>query len=514
MSELDRETRALRSWLRDEGPVPLPERVSEAVLRQLASTPQRRGVALASGSVHAGRSPWLAAAAAILVVAVIALASGRWPNIGPNPTAADSSRSAAPPSPSNVAASPPAPTDAPSLSPSPSTSSAQIGSFHWEGIGAVDTPELRDGSGGFVTLGFEDGYVVSDCCGATVLPPVEAADVRFSTDGVNWEPVQLDVEEGTVLSVQSGATDGERVVLAGEYAPCSRGLWQENPYQDCRSRPATWVTDDGRTWQGGQPWTGLDAEAGQSGSWFTDLWAVPGAGWEAAQIFSGFDESDDLDPSGPALYRSSDGLAWSLVAERVAGLDTACTYWTVDGFRAVADEAGNRIATIPCDEGLRLRHSIDGVAYASLDAFGLAQGSWAAARLAGGAAMPWLLGGMNGLGQPALWWSSDLRTWTTTTLPMGPASVGRVTALARDGNRVIAMSANDVGDGLRETTTWVTQDGRTWTAVDVQPSSELDVEAIAIGPGGLLGFGSIPSTDEEELFAVWRLVPGSAVKQP
>jgi hypothetical protein len=496
VTQLDRDVRALRTWLRDEGLIPLPEWVAEAVLQEIETTSQRRGWLPEPRNLRGLRPLWLPAAAAVLAVSLIALALWLAPVVGPTP------------SPSNPIATLSPFTATPEPTPPTSASTEPLGAFRWEEIGTIETPELTDGSGGFVALGFDDGYVVSDCCAATTFPSRDAGAVRFSTDGARWEPVELRVSDGYVISVMSAASDGQRVVLAGEYTPCTRNQWLENPWFDCRSRPATWVTDDGRTWRSSPSWSGLNARAGQAGSWFTDVWPVPGMGWEAAQVFSGTDESDDLDPTGPALWRSTDGLTWSLLAERIAGFDLACGSWTVDRFRAFADVNGNRIAVVQCDEGLRLWHASDGVAYSPIEGFPAGEGSLGADVLPPTGSEPWLFGGLDRVTAPVIWSSSDLQTWTTIQLSREESRRGRVMALALAGGIMVAIGGTSQGEGPAQTTTWASPDGQNWVLVDMQPGVQLGGPVLANGPTGTLRFGSILLADDTERFVVWRLDHG------
>ena len=60
--------------------------------------------------------------------------------------------------------------------------------------------------------------------------------------------------------------------------------------------------------------------------------------------------------------------------------------------------------------------------------------------------------------------------------------------------------------GVAETPTWISDDGRTWRLADVQAATDLNIDVIASGPAGTLGFGSVRVSDGVYQFNVWRLV--------
>jgi hypothetical protein len=385
-----------------------------------------------------------------------------------------------------------APTSTPSPTPSPAAAAGPTGEVRWERIGSLgDEYDLQD------AVGFENGYVA-----------VYGGGVRFSTDGVTWKPVELPHGKGVAYTVAVD-TDGHRVIVVGATSPCASGA---DPGEDgapvpprCVERPASWVSDDGRTWSMSRRWTGAVSGADKVGSRFDDVWTVPTGGWDAAQ---GFWEGDLEGPSSrdlAALWHSQDGLAWSLLRDLPAEPVAYC----YGGPSARAGPDGRRVVIDmgdDCDgdgdQGSSLSSSVDGRGYRPLDAAQLARGDVITAALAPAPVGPWVFVGhrFSDIDSPAnvavAWSSKDLVTWAKATMPVPIGVNASATTVARLGPGYVAT-----GGGL----TWLSDDGATWRLADVTSETGWGIEEIASGPAGTLGLGPVKVSDDETRVDVFRL---------
>ena len=259
--------------------------------------------------------------------------------------------------------------------------------------------------------------------------------VWFSADGITWSETRLRVPRGTPVQVEAIADRDDEILLGGSYTPCSRRAYERNPFYECRPRPVSWVTSDGRSWRASPPWEGPVGEKGQSGSLFQHLWAVPTGGWDAVQAFDPSDELDDADLTGSAIWHSSDGLAWKLLKARPASDDDSseCVTDFLSGdVRGAADASGSRVASIGVAHESggcvpSVWTSADGRAYAPVAEFPGAN-QFVRVVLPPDEGWPWrLLGWLEAAdGRTAeshAWASYDLDTWTTTPLLPGRGSV-------------------------------------------------------------------------------------------
>lgn len=237
-----------------------------------------------------------------------------------------------PPSPSHSQSATPDQSPTPrAAQPEATPNTNSTGEVGWEAAATVAAP---DASGMLPILaGFDHGYVV-----VTQWPPT----AWFSPDGVTWTSSRLKVKRGLALGAPAIASDGTRIVVGGSYTPCKQKAFESDPFDACRPRPISWISDDGRTWEASPAWDGPIGERGRSGSLFVAVWPVPTGGWDAAQGFDMSDESDDLSLRGPGFWHSADGVTWSKL--RGAPSADAETCLTAEGFHAVADSSGRRVA--------------------------------------------------------------------------------------------------------------------------------------------------------------------------
>jgi hypothetical protein len=396
--------------------------------------------------------------------------------------------------PGSAATSPvpePLATQSPSSSPSSSPAPSAV-AVHWEQIATVEAP---DPFGDWRLLGgFDGGYVALQRS-----PPA----AWFSADGTTWKRTALKAPEGFAGSADTIASNGTSILVGGDYIPCSRRQYSDDPFHECRSRPVSWISSDGLNWQTSGPWDGPNGEEGKSGSSFGTVWSVPTGGWDAGQMFSGSDESDDLPASGPALWHSSDGVDWTPLAD-APGEDIQCgTFGATESFEAAADATGRRVAATTAYEEcpFPVFTSSDGTTYAKVEAFPAHGQTYITVVLPPVDGLPWrLFGGVEGSGQASAWSSQNLDAWSAAVMSGGGSAV--ILAAAHEPGRDIAVGRSGEQGG-----TWSSEDGQTWR---LAADATTQIETLAAGPAGTLGLVGTWSEDGNEVtgFEVWKLVDG------
>ncbi len=371
------------------------------------------------------------------------------------------------------------------------------GEVSWRRIGTTRAPNIAEGYGVYDVAGFDDGYVLVD--GSPI--------IKASEDGMAWTTVQPPLSYGIVVALKAAASNGKSLIVGGSYSPCTRLAYNANPFFDCRARPVSWVSRDGRTWKASGPWTGRLGPRGKAGSDFVALWGVPSGGWDAAQLFSGSDESDDLEPTGPAIWHSDDGRTWTVRNARDAFRDWPCWVDTEASWHFAADQSGRRLASVACysddgtDEVAALASSLDGRTWARIAGFESPPGSWISGVVGPAGDDTWVVAGAGQFDAMA-WSSRDLANWTATQLPVPTGgSQAAVWTLARaDGTYVAA------GRGGEQALTWLSADGVTWRLA-VAARGHTPIEELADGPAGLLAFGLMEDKGSSSRYhlAVWRM---------
>lgn len=250
-----------------------------------------------------------------------------------------------------------------------------------------------------------------------------------------------------------------------------------------------WITSDGRNWQVSPAWDGPDDDLV-----LRPAWPVSG-GWEAL----GFEWA--LPPgTGDRIYRSADGLHWSLsetLPGQLAGPVIVLAYGTqrvVSGTwyddTSVETPPSVHVSTEQ-GEWTLVRPSEFSWA---LDERGASAG---AAPLPGGPPV-WVLGGWTGDGEaPAVLWASrDLIDWTEHSLSTGsdPGWSCGVNGLEASTLGIVAIEeCSDLSSVL-----WFSSDGDGWEQLP-----PLVVAGVAAGPASVVGIGE---PDDMGLVTVWRLV--------
>ena len=372
----------------------------------------------------------------------------------------------------------------------------------WTRIGRVPIGGDAAGGGPFAVVGFERGYVVLD----------GSRKVRFSPDGVAWTTVLLAHGSGTPLDVNVAASSKGRVVVGGSYTPCSKSAWSANPWGSCRARPASWISKDGLHWHASRNWTGRIGPVGKAGSAFISIWRIPGGGWDAAQLFSGSDESDDLDPTGPALWHSVGGRKWTLVRRGPPEPGASCDGWSPGYLTGFGGGGGIRAIPYSCESGVIVKTSSDGRTYRRASGLPQVEGQWVSDALGSRGARPWVFVGdyeiAPGERQVIAWSTPDLASWTVTSLPVpdGLTWAHAGSASRWRGGFVAAGYGTNLVDNVL-TLTWLSDDGEAWRLASQQAHPGVAVEQMASGPAGTLGFGTVPANGHRYRMPVWRLDP-------
>ena len=329
----------------------------------------------------------------------------------------------------------------------------------------------------------------------------------FSSDGLTWTRTALDAPDGFASSASTIASNGESILVGGDYSPCSRQQYNDDPFHACRPRPVSWISSDGLHWQMSGPWNGPNGEPGRSGSLFETVWSVPTGGWDAGQMFDLSDESDGFPLAGPAIWHSPDGLTWTPLTD-APGEDPTCgTFGVTDTFDAAADATGRRLAVTSAYEHclFPVFTSSNGWDYEKVESFPAEGQTYMSSILPPVDGWPWrLFGGLEGTGRGFAWSSADLQTWSATPLNQDGVPSGVLAAIHEPARDIAVGRVGGRG------ATWISDDGQTWRLAG---GAEAAIEALASGPAGTLGLVGTWSVvvDEDEGtsvtgFEVWQLV--------
>jgi hypothetical protein len=387
---------------------------------------------------------------------------------------------------SSLAASPTPHSPSPTTSPSPTAAAGR-----WEQITAVEAPDPFGDRR--LIAGFDGGYVALQRS-----PPA----AWFSQDGTAWTRTALKAPEGFAGSAESIASNGDSIIVVGDYIPCTKRQYSDDPFHECRSRPVSWLSSDGLEWQASGRWDGPNGEEGKSGSSFVTVWSVPTGGWDAGQMFSGSDESDDLPASGPALWHSPDGAEWRQLTDPPGEGIRCGTFGVTESFQAAADPTGRRVAATTAYEEcpFPVFTSSDGTTYEKVETFPAEGQTYITVVLPPADGLPWrLFGGVEGTGQGFTWSSSDLGTWSSTPMNEDGVRGAVVLAAIHEAGRDVAVGRVGEAGG-----TWMSEDGESW---HLAAAAQTELEALAAGPAGTLGLVGTWTEDGSHVtgFEVWKL---------
>jgi hypothetical protein len=303
--------REVAEALADLAPRPGPGLLA-ATLRRIASTPQMAAMTPESSGSPSPRWRTLGLAATV-VVAGIAVGLTAASLLGPGQTASQPTEM---PSASGTTGPTVEPLDtAPPIvaSTRPSLVAHDAGAA-WDRIDLPDpVPGVFGGSDPRKLLPFRDQYVLAGSVSAGCVndihqpPPgctdrlaelttgysYQSAAVWTSSDGRRWELIESEAFHDGAMT--DGATDGERIVVAGVVGARPLEVGGEG-------QAAIWTSTDGRTWEVVKP----EGPVPELLEWTTSGWiglrntrALEGSAYVAA---------------GPEFLASADGLEWEVVS--------------------------------------------------------------------------------------------------------------------------------------------------------------------------------------------------------
>ena len=113
--------------------------------------------------------------------------------------------------------------------------------------------------------------------------------------------------------------------------------------------------------------------------------------------------------------------------------------------------------------------------------------------------------------QPAVWTSSDGRTWTAVTVPLpSGASGGVIQQVAVSGKRVVALGQQATANGVQPLAERSDDGGQTWRPVPFSaPGPGISFTALTAGPGGFTAAAQFGAADGTADAAVWTSADGT-----
>ncbi len=254
-----------------------------------------------------------------------------------------------------------------------------------------------------------------------------------------------------------------QLLAAGSYLPGSASLVD----------PAVWVSQDGASWT--LSWTSPAERA-------IGTVATLVASQTAVVLF-------DSGLQGTVAWLSHDGIDWSTVAlppgvGNISGAVSSHGRWlAIDGHRAWLSVDGNKWAdaAVPATGASTLTS-------VTSTATGL------------------LIGGADAAGHPAVWSSTNGRSWVET--PVEAAS-GTIQAVSAAGHTVVAVGQIGTKSGITSVLWW-SRDTRSWTRA-IEPPDNLGVAA-QIAPtsaGFVLRFSDRPDLWSSGTGQIWQAVSQS-----
>ena len=117
----------------------------------------------------------------------------------------------------------------------------------------------------------------------------------------------------------------------------------------------------------------------------------------------------------------------------------------------------------------------------------------------------WMVAGNDTHGQPTIWTSTDLSTWSIVNLPTGaPEGSGRIDHLSVTKLGLLALgSVVDAPDADSHRSTWVNVDGAHWTLLPTTAGADAGPDSAADGPAGVIGLSTQSDTDVPAV--IWTL---------
>ena len=242
-------------------------------------------------------------------------------------------------------------------------------------------------------------------------------------------------------------------------------------------------------------WTGLrwSATAGlPDGAWINAILPWRGGYVAAGGIHKPTDASGEA-----AFFTSTDGLHWS-VAYQIKQANPQQGYWTPCPDLVPLGSGLLAVGMNPCGGGApTLWHSADGTAW-TLISSQTWESAWATSdliKVAGGPAGVVAIGVDQGNG-PVIVHSTDGRAWNRLDLPAAFDHATLRDVLAYGGGFVIVgrdgqPDPSSGPPGVGKPAAWVSPDGVTWTAAQVEGTAVAggELRQVVAGPGGLFAEG-------------------------
>lgn len=272
-------------FIRRIAPMLILSLVVACVSLQPASTPSGTAPTLTPGeqSSTSSLAPTTSATTPAVPSATATLAST--PPATATPTATATTTPQTPATPTAIATTTPRTTATPTA-----TGTATPPAFQprWTEIGSIEAPTFE----GLELLGFDGGYVA--------YLEFYSSSAWFSTDGAQWQPVDLpldeapcvDDEQGIGYLVEVGASRATSIILLGTASVPQPGS------DNCTQQTISLTSADGQTWQRSEPFGVLRDQLDID---LAAVWPTP-TGWQAAI-------GDGNERTG--IWDSADGLSWT-----------------------------------------------------------------------------------------------------------------------------------------------------------------------------------------------------------
>ncbi len=258
--------------------------------------------------------------------------------------------------------------------------------------------------------------------------------------------------------------------------------------------PAVWRKESGNSWALVTTLTSVPAGTG-----LRDLTGVThgSAGWLA------------VGAPGPYIATSADGTTWQFVTGAgsitadLAGVAAVATAAGPAGYIIVGKlvaPGGNCVADVWWSPNLTLwvrAHDVN-------DATGSSQVLAVAASAHG-----FVSAGSHD-GRPAVWITTDGRSWTTIVLPMPAGATGAaLQQIAISGNRVVVLGQESTAAGPLPFAELSVDGGNTWQQVPFKsPGPDTTFTALTAGPGGFAATGQFGGPGQREV-GVWTSANGT-----
>ena len=258
--------------------------------------------------------------------------------------------------------------------------------------------------------------------------------------------------------------------------------------------PAVWRKDSGNSWALVTPLTSVPAGTG-----LRELTGVTygSAGWLA------------VGAPGPYVATSADGTTWRFatgpgsITDDLAGVAAVATAAGPAGYIIVGKlvaPGGNCVADVWWSPNLTFwvrAHDVN-------DATGSSQVLAVAASARG-----FVSAGSHD-GRPAVWTTTDGRSWTTIVLPMPAGATGAaLQQIAISGDRVVALGQESTAAGPLPFAELSVDGGNTWQQVPFRSQGpDTAFTALTAGPGGFAATGQFGGPGQQEV-GVWTSANGT-----